>query len=124
MLTRPIYSLLKSYTEELYFLVKYQNAISEVYPVLMGGGVLQGHVLDTTLYLLYTADFPLADKTKVASILTSYRDETTVSDRLRHPSNIVDAIQKTIIKVLSKCVPSSLVKTFKRSELRDRLVKC
>lgn len=81
----PVYSLLKSYLTDRTFLVKYEEAYTELYPVL--SGVPQGSILGPMLYSIYTADLPEMTQTTIAT----YADDTTI---LASHENPVEASRK------------------------------
>lgn len=66
------YLLLESYIKERYFIIKQEEAYSELKEI--GAGVPQGSVLTPVLYLLYTRDIPNEKNTVVAM----YADDTAI----------------------------------------------
>lgn len=98
-LPHPYYQLLKSYLKERYFLVKYQDEYTSLYPIY--SGVPQGSVLGPVLYILYTADLPTTNHTTVATfaddtaILASHLDPVLASEHLQENLN---KIQNWLLK--------------------------
>lgn len=86
-----IYTILKSYLQNRYFLVKEHEAMSELHEI--SSGVPQGSVLGPILYLLYTADLPMTRGTTMATfaddtaILTGHTDPVTASKQLQGALN-------------------------------------
>jgi hypothetical protein len=69
----PVYfNLLKSYSQNRYFVTTYNNETSPPFPML--SGVPQGSILGPLLYTTYTADIPQSDTT----ILSTFADDTAV----------------------------------------------
>jgi hypothetical protein len=86
-LPHPLYSLLKSYLTDRTFLVKYEEAYTDLYPVL--SGVSQGSILGPTLYFIYTADLPETGQTMIAT----YADNTTILASHENPTEASGILQ-------------------------------
>lgn len=65
-------SILKSYLENRFFRVRYEDSFSSFRQIL--AGVPQGSILGPTLYLLYTSDIPKTVGTKMAT----FADDTSI----------------------------------------------
>lgn len=61
----PYYLVLKSYLSNRHFLVKYQDKIITLNPILTG--VPQGSVLGLVLHQIYTSDIPTHDSNTIAT---------------------------------------------------------
>jgi len=83
----PYCLLLQSYLTDRYFQVRYNGVCSDCYEVR--SGVPQGSVLDSLLYLFFTADLPTTDYTILATfaddteLLAVHRDPAVASQRLQ-----------------------------------------
>jgi hypothetical protein len=87
VLTHPLYSLLKSYLTDRTFSVKYEEACTDLYPVL--SGVPQGSILGPKLYSIYTADLPETAQTTLAT----YADDTTILASHENPTEASRMLQ-------------------------------
>lgn len=76
-----------------YFLIKYQDELSELQPIK--SGVPQGSVLDTLLYLLFIADLP----TTQLSIIGTFADNTTILAIYKNPEAATRNLQINIDKI-------------------------
>lgn len=99
----PIYALLRSYLTNRTFRTKYQEAHSNILPIL--SGVPQGSLLGPILYSLYTADLPETPQTIIATyaddttILASHEDPITASQNLQtHLTHLEEWLQRWRIK--------------------------
>lgn len=104
LLPHHFYEIFKSYIENRYFFVKYEDEHSSLSEI--SSGVPQGSVLGPILYLLYTADLPLNDHTTIATyaddtaILSSHENEQIASRYLQNHINEVESwLQNWKIKV-------------------------
>jgi len=88
-----IYKILKSYLENRYFLIKYREEYTSLYPVL--SGLLQGSVLDPLLYLLYTDDLP----TMADSTTATFTDDTAILTTLEDPAIATHRLQTNLNKI-------------------------
>lgn len=93
VLPRNFCLLIKSYTEDRYFQVKYEEECSELKPIK--SGVPQGSILGPLLYLLYTHDLPQPANTTVAT----FADDTAIlsvghteEEAAEHLQNAVNTI--------------------------------
>lgn len=81
------FQILKSYLSNRHFLIKYQSASTDLYPIQ--SGVPQGSILGPILYLIYTSDLPTNSNATVATfaddtaILSSHADPTIASTNLQ-----------------------------------------
>jgi len=82
-----LYAIIKSYLLQIMFWVKYAEVVTQLKDI--NSGVPQDSMLGPVLYLLYTADLPVATNTTTASysddtaILTAHKDHIEVSQRLQ-----------------------------------------
>lgn len=72
LLPATFYQVLKSYLSDRYFMVKYQEEVTGLYPIK--AGVPQGSVLGPALYLIFTADIPTTPNTTI----TTFADDTAI----------------------------------------------
>ena len=84
-LPHELYRLLKSYLENRHFYVNYQDERSKLQDIQ--SGIPQGSVLGPTLYLIYTADIPIAENTAMATFaddtaLLAAHEDPEVASRL------------------------------------------
>lgn len=87
------YQILQSYLADRYFMVKYQDVHTSLFPIK--AGVPQGSVLGPILYLLYTADLP---KTRLTSIAT-FADDTAILASSKDPRIASQNLQKHLIEI-------------------------
>jgi hypothetical protein len=71
-LPHSVFSTLKSYLSNRTFQIKYENNLTNLYPI--ESGIPQGSVLGPFLYVLYTADLPESEHTMVAT----FADDTAI----------------------------------------------
>ncbi|CAB0036920.1 unnamed protein product [Trichogramma brassicae] len=90
-------SLLESYLCGRTFQVKVGDSITDLYPC--EAGVPQGSVLGPTLYLLFTADFPVARNVFIAT----YADDTAVLTSSRCHNEASRSLQNHLDKVSEWC---------------------
>lgn len=85
------FSLLKSYIEDRYFLIKYNSEQTKLHRI--ESGVPQGSVLGPVLYTLFTADIPTSEETTIATfaddtvILSSNKNDLLASKHLQNHLN-------------------------------------
>ena len=93
------FTIMKSYLSERYFLVKYCDTTTDLFPI--HSGVPQGSVLGPILYILYTADLPsnpeitLATFADDTAILASHPDPNVASQMLQ---NNILSVEKWLSK--------------------------
>ena len=88
-----IYKLRKSYLNNRTFVVKINDAYSEIKDIKVG--VPQGSVLGPILYTLYMAGIP----TTVNSKILTFADDTAIRVRHRNPETAATLLQKHITKI-------------------------
>lgn len=71
-LPHSVFHILKSYLSDRTFQIKYQNTITNLYPI--ESGIPQGSVLGPFLYVLYTSDLPETQHTQIAT----FADDTAI----------------------------------------------
>jgi len=82
-----LYAIIKSYLLQRTFRVKFGEVVTQLKDI--NSGVPQGSVLGSVLYLLYTADLPVALDIITATyaddtaILTAHKDHVEASQRLQ-----------------------------------------
>jgi len=82
-----LYAIVKSYLLQRTFRIKFGEVVTQLKDINFG--VPQGSVLGPVLYLLYTADLPVAQDTITATyaddtaILTAHKDHVEASQRLQ-----------------------------------------
>lgn len=81
------YLILKSFLEDRYFTVKYNNSFSAYHKIK--AGVPQGSDLSPILYNIFTSDTPLSNSTTLAT----YADDTAILASNLDPNKAVDSIQ-------------------------------
>lgn len=86
--------LLKSYISDRYFRVRYEDACSSFRKIT--AGVPQGSVLGPTLYLLYTADIPKYQGTKIAI----FADDTSILATGINTRYATDKLQRAVNKIM------------------------
>lgn len=74
-----LHLLIKSYISNRTFQIKINNSLSQ--PFCINAGVPQGSVLGPTLYLLFTADFPVAPNI----LVSTFADDTALSTSHMNP---------------------------------------
>ena len=87
---KNLYKLLKSYLTNRFFQVKINETLTNIFPIK--AGVPQGSVLGPTLYLLYTADLPVAQDITAAM----YADDTAILSINSCPKDASVQLQKYI----------------------------
>jgi len=91
--------VLQSYLRDRHFIIKQNDATSQLYKIL--AGVPQGSVLDPVRYLLYMADLPTTNGVLTATfaddtaLLAAHKNHTTASKILQE---VIDTIQHWIKK--------------------------
>lgn len=89
-----IYMVLKSYLQNRHFFVKMQDDQSTLNSI--DAGVPQGSVLGPILYLLYTADLPISEKTTLSTfaddtaIMSSHSNANSASIHLQNHLNQIE----------------------------------
>lgn len=73
------HKLLKSYLGNRHFFVKHNEAIAKLYDI--HAGVPQDSVLDSILYLLYTADLPI----RPGMTISTFADDTVILSAHHNP---------------------------------------
>lgn len=94
-LPHNFYQLLKSNLSDRYFLIKYQEELSELHPI--NSGVPQRNVLDPLLYLLFTADLPTMEQTTTGH--GTFADDTTILALLKDPKAASRKLQENITEI-------------------------
>lgn len=89
-LPTTIYLILKSYLEERYFRVRYENEVTKLR--IIKSGVPQGSVLGPVLYLLFTADLPCTDDT----VTSTFADDTAILAVNRNPEVAATTLQTSL----------------------------
>lgn len=89
-LPHPYYQLFNSYLSDRYFMVKYQDVITGLYPIR--AGVPQGSVLGPVLYLLYTSDIPTSPHTTTAT----FADDTAIMAVNEEPRIASQYLQRSL----------------------------
>lgn len=95
LLPHSFFPLLKSYLSEKKFQVKMKNSCSTLYECR--AGILQGSVLGSVLYCIYTADLPVTPGVVTATyadetaLLSTSKDRTTASTNLQVQLNKTEA---------------------------------
>lgn len=103
-LPHSYYNLIKSYLNERFFQIKYENVLTDLKPIQ--SGVPQGSVLGPILYLIYTSDIPTGQNVTVATfaddtaILSVNDDPQVASNNLQNLLNEFQVwLQKWRVKV-------------------------
>lgn len=89
-LPHDFYRILTSYLMDRYFIIKHQDAYTNVRPIK--SGIPQGSVLGPILYLLYTADIPTSNQVTVAT----FADDTAVLSSHEDPNKATEVLQENI----------------------------
>lgn len=98
-LPAQVSKIITSYLTDRKFKVKHQEEQSELFPIL--AGVPQGSVLGPVLYILYTADLPIAEEIMAATFaddtafLSSNANANTASRILQEQLNLMQQWTKT-----------------------------
>lgn len=90
LLPHSFYSLLKSYLNERFFQIKFQEILTDLKPIQ--SGVPQGSVLGPVLYLLYTSDIPVGQNITVAT----FADDTAFLSIHENPQDASNQLQVTL----------------------------
>lgn len=87
------YPILKSYLEDRYFQVNFQDTITNLHQIK--AGVPQGSVLGPILYLLFTSDFPIIPQVTVAT----YADDTAIIATSENPVIASQLLQSNLNRI-------------------------
>jgi hypothetical protein len=118
-LPSPYHLLLKSYTSERYFQVKYHSAYSRY--KLAKSGVPQGSVLGPLLNLLYTADLPTTNNTTIATfaddtaLLATNSDPALTTQQLQYHLDLLQEWSDTWKIKINQTKSSKITFTTKRT---------
>jgi hypothetical protein len=87
--------ILKSYLQNIHFLVKIENEYMELSP--LNAGIPQGSVFGPLLYLLFTADLLISPKT----ISATFADDTAVIATDNDPAIASSRLQTNLLTIQS-----------------------
>lgn len=87
ILPAPYFLIIKSYLEDRFFTIKYNNSYSPYYKI--NAGVPQGSDLSPTLFNIYTSDVPKTSHTTLAT----YADDTAILSSNKNPDIAANYLQ-------------------------------